>query len=130
MNVRINPSIAFACFFLSTLASAHGARLHPERYYQLHWQAQYGGEIEVVLPDKTRCDWVNAEYALEFDFADKWAEAIGQSLHYALLTGKKAGVVLIVENEGENRFWKRLNRVVEEHNLSITVWKLEVDSNQ
>ena len=57
---------------LLTLASLHGARLHPERWYQMQWQAQHGGEIEVVLSDKTRCDLVNEEYAIQFDFADKW----------------------------------------------------------
>ena len=68
------------------------------------------------------CD--NGEYAIEFDFADKWAEAIAQSLHYALVTGKKAGVVLIVENEGEGRFWDRMNAVIENYNLPIKTYLL------
>jgi len=63
----------FCCIFLTTLTTTHAARLHPERWYQKQWQAQHGGEIEVVLLDKTRCDWVGGEYAIEFDFADKWA---------------------------------------------------------
>ena len=110
--------------FLTTLASLHAARLHPERWHQMQWQAQHGGEIEVTLPDKTRCDWVGEEFAIEFDFADKWAEAIAQSLHYALVTGKKAGIVLIVENAGELRYWIRLNRVVENYNLPIKTYLL------
>ena len=119
---QFSPCILLFALLL-TLATTHAARLHPERWYQLQWQAQHGGEIEVVLPDKTRCDRVNDEYAIEFDFADKWAEAIAQSLHYALVTGKKAGVVLIVEHEGDERFWVRMNAVIEEYNLPITVWR-------
>ena len=45
-------------------------------------------------------------------------------MHYALVTGKKAGVVLIVENEGELRYWTRLNRVVENYNLPIKTYLL------
>ena len=37
-------------------------------------------------------------YAVEFDFAEKWAEAVGQALYYALKTGKKPAVVLIMED--------------------------------
>jgi len=113
-------------FLLCSSTSLSAARIHPERWYQKQWQAQHGGEIEVTLPDKTRCDWVNEEYAIEFDFADKWAEAIAQSLHYALVTGKKAGVVLIVENEGELRYWVRMNAVIEEYKLPITVFLLRL----
>ncbi len=49
--------------------------------------------------DNTRIDCLTQEYAIEFDFAEKWAESIGQSLYYSYLTNKKAGIVLISENE-------------------------------
>ena len=113
--------VAFICcvFLLFSFTSLQAARLHPERWYQQQWQAQYGGEIEVVLPDKTRCDWVNAEYAIEFDFADKWAEAIGQALYYASRLNKKAAIVLIIEDEAEERFWLRMNVVIEKYKLPI-----------
>jgi hypothetical protein len=51
----------------------------------------------VVLPDGTRCDCVTETHAIEFDFGNKWAEAIGQSAYYSLLTDKKAGIVIILE---------------------------------
>ncbi|MFH1027609.1 MAG: hypothetical protein V1791_06370 [Pseudomonadota bacterium] len=35
-------------------------------------------------------------YAVEVEYAHKWAEAIGQSLYYSRMTGKKPGVVLIM----------------------------------
>ena len=52
--------------------------------------------MEVVMNDGTRCDILTATHAIEVDFAKKWAEAIGQSLHYALHTGKRPAVALIV----------------------------------
>jgi hypothetical protein len=54
-------------------------REHPEKWYQEKWCRQQGGQIEVVLPDKTRCDCVTDTHAIEFDFGNGWAEAIGQS---------------------------------------------------
>ena len=49
----------------------------------------------MTMPDGTRCDILTDTHAIEVDFADKWAEAIGQSLNYAMQTGKKAGIVLV-----------------------------------
>ena len=48
--------------------------------------------------DFTRVDCLTDKYAVEFDFANKWAESIGQALHYQLMTGKKAKVVLSLED--------------------------------
>ncbi len=52
--------------------------------------------------------------------ADKWAEAIGQALHYAAMTGKKRGIVLIMEKETDERYLKRLRTVTD--GVAIKVW--------
>ena len=78
--------------------------------------------MEVVLPDKTRCDCVTTTHAIEFDFANKWAEALGQALHYSLLTSKQAGIVLILEAESDWRFYYRLMCVVSDNGLDVRVW--------
>ena len=67
-----------------------------ERYYQEKFAKEIGGQVEVVIKDGTRCDILTATHAIEVDFAKKWAEAIGQSLNYAMQTGKRLGVALIV----------------------------------
>ena len=60
-------------------------------------------------------------YAIEFDFAKKWAEAVGQSLYYAEVLQKNPGIVLISENgEKDQKFIKRLNSIAEK--FGITVW--------
>ena len=74
---------------------------------------------EYLLDDNTRVDCLTDEYAIEFDFGPKWAEAIGQALYYGIKTGRKPGVVLILEYEND-RYEKRLNVVAKAHN--ITVW--------
>ena len=74
-----------------------------ERYYQEKFAREIGGQVEVVMKDGTRCDILTATHAIEVDFAKKWAEAIGQSLHYALHTGKRPGVALIVLSPSDNK---------------------------
>ena len=112
------------CILMILHSPAFAKRLHPEKYYQQQWCQDQGGQIEVVLPDKTRCDCLTSTHAVEFDFGSKWAESIGQSLYYAIQTGKKPGVVLILENQKDHRFWIRLNTVIDHFNLAIDTWKI------
>ena len=79
------------------------------------------GQIEYILPDKTRVDCLTDTHAIEYDYGKKWAEAIGQSLHYAMFTGKRAGIVLIVDDT-ELRFINRANAVIHHYNLPIDLW--------
>ena len=75
-------------------ASLLAKREHPEKWYQERWGREQGGEVEVVMPDGSRCDCVTDTHAIEFDFGSGWAESIGQGLHYSAMTKKKAGIVL------------------------------------
>lgn len=94
-----------------------------EKWYQERWCALQNGESEVRLEDKTRCDCLTNEYAIEVDFSRKWAEAVGQSLHYAKMTGKQAGILLIVESNKDSRHYERLEGLIEYHQLPIKVWQ-------
>ncbi len=40
-------------------------------------------------------------------------------------TGKKAGVVLIMEDQGDHKYWLRLNSTIEHHGLKIDTWKTD-----
>lgn len=82
-----------------------------ESYYVNQWCTSDFGRKEVVLWDMTRVDCVTKDYAIEFDFAKKWAESIGQSLYYAKMTGKKPAVVLILKAESDYRYVKRIERL-------------------
>lgn len=78
----------------------------------------------MVLPDHTRCDCFTRTPAIEFDFGNNWAEAIGQSLYYSIQTGKKAGIALILEKPSDYKYWIRLNTVIAENNLKIDTWQV------
>ena len=81
-----------------------------------------GGIIEHYLPDKTRVDCLTESHAIEYDYGRKWAEAIGQSLHYAAMTGKEAGIVIIYKGEKDDRYITRMNKVISRYSLPIKVW--------
>lgn len=83
------------------------------------------GNIEHVLSDRTRVDCLTTTHAIEYDWGKKWAEAIGQSLYYSAMTGKKTGIVLITNPRTKARYLKRLNKAIEAHNLDIDVWTID-----
>ena len=96
---------------------------HLEKEYQAAWCGAHGGIMEYKLDDNTRVDCLTNEYAVEFDFASKWAESIGQSLYYALKTDLKPAVVLIMEKPAKDL--KYLNRLYQVSNkFGITVYTM------
>ena len=63
---------------------------HSESSYQHAWCKKHCGIEEYENSDLTRVDCLTKTHAVEFDFANKWAESIGQALHYQYMTGKKS----------------------------------------
>jgi len=133
MKRASNIMLAFFFFALVTALpdhSAHSKNLYKESEYQRLWCSRAGGRAEYVLPDRTRVDCLTDEYAVEVDFAPKWAEAIGQALYYASVTGKTPAVLLIIESPTDARYLLRLERVsttTKFHIMTITPAYLRED---
>ena len=97
---------------------------HNEKYYQAQLCNELDGVMEQSLLDRTRVDCLTDEYAIEVDFAKKWAEGAGQSLYYALITEKKPAVGLIVrDNDKDMRHMKRLKVLAGKY--GITIFEIE-----
>lgn len=112
-------SLTFPCY-------AMPKHTYYEKDYQEAWAKANNASLEVILPDKARVDCVTKTHAIEFDFAQKWGESIGQSLYYAIALHKKAGIVLIMENpEKDQKYLNRVLAVAKEHD--ITVWTIIPD---
>lgn len=91
---------------------------HNESSYQHAWCSAHKGIEEYENNDKTRVDCLTEYHAIEFDFANKWAESIGQALHYQLMTGKKAMVVLILEDPKKDMvYYNRVKKLAKIHNF-------------
>lgn len=104
---------------LISASLSYAGHLHKEKEYQQAWCAKMGGQLEVVLDDGTRVDCLTDEYAIEFDFGRKWAESVGQALYYALKTGRKPGIVLILEKDSDKRYLRRLQDLRIKYNFDL-----------
>ena len=98
--------------------SSKASAKHNEKYYQTILCNELDGKMEVVLEDTTRVDCLTDEYAIEVDFAKKWAESIGQSLYYAEMTGKKPTVALIIGTK-DNKYLSRLKLIADKYDIKI-----------
>lgn len=114
--------LLIASFALLVLGcSLNAARLNTEAHYQKIAAAKYNAETEVSMPDGTRCDLVTETHAIEVDFADKWGEAIGQSLNYAFQSNKRAGILLILEKQTDEKHLIRVQSIIAHFELPIDV---------
>jgi hypothetical protein len=117
----------FLCFVVLCLgiSGAEAAHKRPKKEYQQEWCMQHRGRTGVRLPDGTRCDCLTDAYAIAFEFGEMWMESIGQTLYYAVQTGKYAGVVLILEDPNDYKYVRRLNATIQYHRLNLKVWLIE-----
>lgn len=89
-----------------------------------------GWEMEAQMSNGTRADCMTDRLAIEVDFAHKWAEAIGQSLNYAAVTGTQPAVILICKRGTEAKClnWSLLLAETATYwKLPITVWECGSD---
>ncbi len=114
--------IILISFTIRSVDVAAAKRNHHEKWYQDLWVTAHGGRAEVVLKSGARCDILTNTHAVEVDFADKWAEGLGQAQHYASQTGKRAAVLLIMENGRDIRYLNRLRSTRDYFKLPVDIW--------
>lgn len=118
--------ILITLFLLSWFGYLAISQTHQkEKFYQNIFADSINGKTEVVLSDGARADIVTDTFAIEVDFAYKWAESIGQSLYYSEMLGKKAGVLLISRTEKDNKYIERLMVIAMKFN--ITIWIIDIE---
>lgn len=94
-----------------------------------------GMTINIRMPDGTYSDCLSDTHIIEVDFSRKWAEAIGQALHYGLWTSdplwsrdtigpRRAGIILLCVSARDTctDHYVRLFRIVEHFDLPVTIW--------
>lgn len=114
--------IRLSLLFVLIVLSLQAKHLHKEKVYQEYFCSKFGGITEYRLEDKTRVDCLLDEYAIEVDFAPKWAESIGQSLYYASQTSRKAAVLIIMEDmQQDKKYLQRLENVSKQHDIDIWI---------
>lgn len=83
-------------------------RYDTETYWQDIIQKEIGGEKEYRLDDGTRVDLLFEDKACEIDWANKWAEGIGQSIYYGLKTDRPPLVILLAKKDGWEKYRDRV----------------------
>lgn len=116
--------------FLSlTILPASAKRLHPEVEYQTYWCNKNNGIMEYKLSDKTRVDCLTDTLAVEVDFANKWAECIGQAIYYGRMTKRQPACLLIMENEEKDlKYLKRLRRSAYKKGVNMRTFTIKPES--
>ena len=117
--MNIFPKLLLFLITATAIPGCFGSKVLHEIDYQRHWCKKHKGVLEYRISDGTRVDCLTSEYAVEVEYAHKWAEAIGQSLFYAKMTDKKPVIVLIMAEKGDERFAKRLREVASEEKIKI-----------
>ncbi|MBW8639169.1 hypothetical protein K1W69_18380 [Hoeflea sp. WL0058] len=72
----------------------------------------------------TQADCVSPELAIEIDFSGKWAEAIGQAMHYAAELKRKIGIILICKPVTSREVCTKHSYNAEE---TLVYWGLSAD---
>lgn len=86
------------------------------------WCEKVNGISQFISKDKTYVDCLTDEYAIETEYDYNWKEAIGQSLHYAETTNRKAAILLIQRSSSKKNYLSELERVIDRFDLPITVF--------
>ena len=93
-----------------------------EKDVNKQWCAGMNGDYEFRTKDGTYIDCLTNEFAVEAEYDYKWKESIGQSLHYAETTNKKAAILFIKRIETKKDYLSELNRVISKFDLPIKVF--------
>jgi len=80
------------------------------------------GISQFTTKDRTYVDCLTDEYAVETEYDYNWKEAVGQSLHYAETTDRKAAILLIQRSSSKKNYLSELNRVIQKFDLPIKVY--------
>ena len=123
MYLKLACIALFSLCLLSCVPSAS----ETEARYARKVQETHGGELKVRLSDGTRVDLLTETHAFKVEKSHDWKEAVGQSLHYASLTGKKAGIILVMEKRTAHRHLEDLEALIALYELPIDVLKIQAD---
>lgn len=122
-NCNVMIALVIVCAFLFP-SVVFAKRAHSEKWYIQQWCKPRRGVERAVLNDGTKCDCMTDEYVVEVEYANKWKNAIGKSLHYALQTGKRSMIVLITENPRGEIYYKQLKMLISYFSLPIDTWQI------
>ena len=101
-----------------------GASTCPNR--EVHFKSVFSqsinGKLNVPLDYKNTVDIATDTFAIDVEFAPKWATSIGHSLYAASKLNKKAAILLITYKDYDTYYVNILMPIANKYN--ITVWTI------
>lgn len=82
-------------------------------------------QVDVVMPDGTRCDLVSDTYAIEVDYAPKWPQSIGQATLYSIWTRRTAAVLILSRGEVDKLHLLRCRMVCDRLRIRMFVERVK-----
>ena len=89
------------------------------------WCSDLGGNDQFRTKDGTYVDCLTDEYAIEVEYDNKWKEGIGQALHYAESTNRKAAILFIKRAKSRKDYYNEMMRVINRYDLPIKIFVIE-----
>lgn len=89
---------------------------------------KYNAQCNVRTEDGAWCDLLTKELAIEVDWAEKWAEGIGQALYYGLCFKRQPAVILLIKDpEQDESKVARCRKVCEAYGVKLILEKSDGD---
>ena len=119
INLPSRISTIFIIFLFTNSCFAQNEAWYIESINQSH----FGGRTEVSMTGG-RADIVDNDYAIEVEFANKWKDAIGQSLWYGLQLERQPGIILVMRTIKDRKYGIMLQSAIDYAGLTdkIRVW--------
>lgn len=108
--------ILFIFIFLNSTSVFGQISNYSEKQIADYIESLIGGKREVIVKSG-RIDLVHNSVAFEIEWANKWKESIGQSLWYAQQSNNEPGIILIIRDEKDYKFFIQLNSTLQYSNL-------------
>ncbi len=122
ISFKLIRTISMVLFLM--MASVGADATEGTTILQRDWCREQSGITGVTVYKNTRCECLTDTHAVKFNQASHWAEAIGDALYYSAVTGRKAGIVLIMNADSDRRYRHRLDDAINGNGLAIDVWEI------
>lgn len=106
-----------------------GASTCPNReiHFKKVFSESINGKLNVPLDYKNTVDIATDTFAIDVEFAPKWATSIGHSLYAATKLNKKAAILLITYKDYDTNYVNILMPIANKYD--ITVWTISYFGN-
>jgi hypothetical protein len=106
-----------------------GASTCPNRkiHFKKVFSESINGKLNVPLDYKNTVDIATDTFAIDVEFAPKWATSIGHSLYAATKLNKKAAILLITYKDYDTNYVNILMPIANKYD--ITIWTISYFGN-